>query len=91
MWKLIFLVSRPKSYLQVSRVIVDVAIIVGGIEKLMLSQSGEEPSVDIGLHFVVDGRRKFELVEDFNTSDVVEIALASPLRSHIWIQKHQPG
>ena len=70
---------------------VDKAITVVGVEKLVLSKSGEEPFVDVGLHFAVHGRWEFELVEDFHPTDVIEIALARPIGSDIWIQYHQPG
>ena len=80
-----------KNSLKISLVMVDVAIIVGGVEKLVLSKSGEEPFVDVGLHVAVDGRWELEFVEDFHPTDVVEIALARPIGSDIWVQHHQPG
>ena len=79
------------SSMKTSHVMVDKAITVVGVEKLVLSKSGEEPFVDVGLHFVIDGRWEFELVEDFHPTDVVEIALARTIGSYICIQHHQPG
>ena len=77
--------------MKISHVMVDKAITVVGVEKLVLSKSGEEPFVDVGLHFVIDGRWELEVVEDFHPTDVVEIALARTIGSDIWIQHHQPG
>ena len=74
-----------------SHVIVDVAVIVGCVEKLVLAQSGAEPVVDVLQHLVVDRRRQSELVEELDPADAVEIALADSLRRRVWIQDHQHG